>query len=207
MNQKSLFIAVSLIALLAIAGALWCIQKRQVTTNQPIAADSVVNPIQDPLKTPKSYPQHIEAIPGNMDEVWYNIPELGIRMKLNKEFAEDLIYAYFSEKDDEGKEWDRIGFSTKALAAITEYCNPGALWSVDRIKVSLKQEIEKNSFTTRHLNDYVQAGNYYYGFEGSHDPCWNQDLESEVREVFPGKYPGLGAKNILDSLKTIQTMP
>jgi hypothetical protein len=30
----------------------------------------------------------------NANEVWYPIPELGIKMKLNKEFAQDLMYSY-----------------------------------------------------------------------------------------------------------------
>ena len=203
MNHKPLFLATALIVLLALAGAFWCLQNRPGAMDQPVVTEPVAQaPIQ--AETEK-YPQHIEVIPGNTDEVWYNIPELGIRMKLNKEFAEDLVYVYDRRKDDEGEVWDEIGFSTKALAAITDYCSPGAIGAIDRITTVLKEEIKDN--TTRHLNDYIRVGDYFYGFESGHDPCWDPSLESEVRKVFPGKYAGAGAKYVSDGLKTIELIP
>lgn len=42
MNQKPLFLAVALIALVVIGGAFWVMQKRQVAVNQPVMTDPVV---------------------------------------------------------------------------------------------------------------------------------------------------------------------
>ncbi|MFZ1627088.1 MAG: hypothetical protein WAT81_04765 [Candidatus Moraniibacteriota bacterium] len=44
MNQKPLFLAVTLAALLVIGGAFWMMQKRQVAVNQPVVADPVAEP-------------------------------------------------------------------------------------------------------------------------------------------------------------------
>ena len=99
MNQKPLLIAVVLVALFAIVGAFWYIQKRQGDVNQPVVTNPVIDLDQNPTRVPESYPQHIEVISGT-DEVWYNIPELGVRMRLNKEFAENLIYQYVHETAD-----------------------------------------------------------------------------------------------------------
>ncbi len=210
MTQKPLFLAILFLALLAIVGVFWYMQTQSVAMDQSVVVSNPVTKpdsvsVVPPSAHPDSYPQHIETIPGNSDEVWYNIPELGIRMRLNKEFAEDLVYVYDRRKDDEGGAWDEIGFSTKALAAITDYCSPGAIGAIDRITTVLKEEIKDN--TTRHLNDYIRVGDYYYGFESGHDPCWDPSLESEVRKVFPGKYAGAGAKYVSDGLKTIELIP
>lgn len=67
---------------------LW--QKKQSTETPEVKKTEEQQ--SEPTLTEK-YPQHIEAIQGS-DEVWYNIPELGVRMRLNRGFAEDLVYVY-----------------------------------------------------------------------------------------------------------------
>ncbi|QQR78072.1 MAG: hypothetical protein IPJ68_03185 [Candidatus Moraniibacteriota bacterium] len=132
MHQKPLFLTIILITLLAvIAGAFWCLQNRPGAMNQPIVSEPVAQaPIQ--AETEK-YPQHIETIPGNADEVWYNIPEMGIRMKLNREFAEDLIYIY-SKSDGKITEGEKkfstpfhetVHFSSHSLLGLEPACEPG----------------------------------------------------------------------------------
>ena len=47
MNQKTLFLTVSLIALLAISGIFWSMQKRQMASNKPVTIDPVAEtPVQ-----------------------------------------------------------------------------------------------------------------------------------------------------------------
>ena len=100
MQQKPLFLTIILITLLAvIAGAFWCLQNRPGAMNQPIVTEPVAQaPIQ--AETEK-YPQHIETIPGNADEVWYNIPEMGIQMRMTKDLANDLVYECVALRDED----------------------------------------------------------------------------------------------------------
>ena len=100
MHQKPLFLTIILITLLAvIAGAFWCLQNRPGAMNQPIVTEPVAQaPIQ--AETEK-YPQHIETIPGNADEVWYNIPEMGIQMRMTKDLANDLVYECVALRDED----------------------------------------------------------------------------------------------------------
>jgi hypothetical protein len=131
MNQKPLFLAVTLVALLVIGGAFWVMQKRQVTVNQSVITEPVVE-TSDQTESEK-YPQHIEAIPGNTDEVWYNIPELGVRMKLNREFASDLVYSYSKSNENITKDQQKfttpfhetVHFSSRSLMQQEPACEPG----------------------------------------------------------------------------------
>ena len=216
MNQKPLFLTVALIALLVIAGAFWCIQNRPpMAVNQPVVTEPVVEaPVQvepqaEPGVNPDTYPQHIEAIPENTDEVWYNIPELSIRMRLNKEFAEDLVYIYRHERDDNGEEWDVADLSLKKLEHVVPGC--GGYGILTKNKGNLK-EMEKGKdvlspYISSRLGEFAQAGEYYYGWTGRQEVCWDPSLEPEVRKVFPGKYNGTGAKYVADGLKTIELIP
>ncbi|MGB4833627.1 MAG: hypothetical protein WBP40_01195 [Candidatus Moraniibacteriota bacterium] len=94
MNQKPLLLAITLIALLVIAGAFWYLQNRPpMAVNQPIGITEPV--VETPvLAEPEEYPQHIENIPGNTDQVWYAIPELGVKLLLYRDGAEDTVYKY-----------------------------------------------------------------------------------------------------------------
>ncbi len=95
MNQKPLFLAVALTALLVIGGAFWMMQKRQAATNQSVTTDPVVEtPVQAEPEQDFS-PQHITPIPGS-NQVWYEIPEMGIKLLLPKEGAEDTVYKYYA---------------------------------------------------------------------------------------------------------------
>jgi hypothetical protein len=131
-------------------------------------------------------------------------------MKLNKEFAEDLVYVYRHEKDDEGGEWDNADFSLKELERVVPGC--GGYSNLTKSKGDLK-EMKKNKYTldpylAARLDDFIQAGDYYYGWAGFQDVCWDSSLEKKVREVFPpGKYKGMGAKNMPDGLETIELIP
>jgi hypothetical protein len=199
MNQKSLFLATTLIALLVIAGAFWYLQKRQTAMNQPpiIITEPVV---EAPVQTePEKYPQHIETIPGNTDEVWYNIPELGIRMKLNKEFAEDLVYI---QDNPNG-----VNFSTKKILSIAPSCLPeeGPLGYLFRSKGNMIEDAKTDEYLAAQMSEDVQIGEYYYGWVASQEGCWLLDLDQQA-DISPGKYQGNGVKTVSGSIKTIEPL-
>ncbi len=53
MNQKPVFLTITLTALLATSGAFWLMQKRHAVTNQPVTIDPVVeSPVQTEPQTP-----------------------------------------------------------------------------------------------------------------------------------------------------------
>lgn len=209
MNQKPLFLAVALIVILVIGGMFCFMSRRPVAVNQPVVTDPVVEtPVQP---EPEKYPQHIEAIPGNTDEVWYNIPELGVRMKLNKEFAEDLIYSD-GMIDDFGKEQTGIYFSTKAIAEAAPECAPrrgGAFGSFYKKTGIAVEDAKQDWLLKKELNDNViQYDGYYIGYIEIQAVPWFPQHEEMVRRVWrPSLYVGSGAKYIRDGFKTSKIIP
>ncbi len=195
MHQKPLFLAIAVIILVAIAGVFWSVQKRQGAMSQPVVTEPVAEaPVQP---EPEKYPQHIETIPGNTDEVWYNIPELGIRMRLNKEFAEDLIYVQDSPSS--------VYFSTEKLSQISP-CLPidGPLGALFRAEGNMLEVAKTDEYLAARVSGYVQVGGYYYGWTGPHEACW--DLEGKLGNLFPIKYNGAGIKTVSGSVKTIEPL-
>ncbi|MGB3072842.1 MAG: hypothetical protein WBB68_01120 [Candidatus Moraniibacteriota bacterium] len=217
MNHKPLFLATALIALLVIAGAFWCIQNRPpMAVNQPVVTNPVVEtPVQvepqaEPGVNPDTYPQHIETIPGNADEVWYNIPELGIRMKLNREFAEDLVYRVVYSKILSGEERRAAYFETKAMMRIDIYCSPenGGSGALSRNE-GIAQEVARTSeFIKSRLKNIIQIGESYYLFERPQATCWDPGHSEEVMKLDPNTmYAGKGARHVSDGYKSIQLIP
>jgi hypothetical protein len=201
MNQKSLFLTTILIALLVIAGAFWFMKQRQAAMNQPpiIITEPVV---EAPVQTePEKYPQHIETIPGNTDEVWYNIPELGIRMKLNKEFAEDLVYKFVREKNDDS-EWDAVNFSTKSIVNVDSKCSPesGVLGSLTKTRGNASELAKTDVYFSSRFDGIVQLNEFYYLWIGPQSPCWDEVNDKAMYKVRSPKI----YKSVQDSIKTIE---
>lgn len=196
--QKKLLILVVVASAVAIT-LIFVWQKEQSNKVPPTANVVKPNTAQEEM-----YPQHIEAIQGS-DEVWYNIPEYGVRMRLNKEFAEDLVYRFVHEKNSSGEEWGTVYFSLKNLLAVAPNCT-----SVNTFFKSfgnMREMAKTDEYLAARVDNYVQIGNYYYGLADSADICWDSSLEQKVREVFPGKYSGGGAKYVSEGIKTLQLIP
>lgn len=220
MNHKPLFLVTVLIALLVISGVFWRIQNRPpMAVNQPVVTDPVVEtPVQvepqvEPGVSPDTYPQHIEAIPGNTDEVWYNIPELGIRMKLNREFAEDLVYGFEAAKGLSEKDGGRVYFSSKAVSNIAPSCAPnkGSMFGVfERLwGIGVDKQHLRGSLIGYHESDssgqlIFQFPEDFILYTGPQDICWQPNLETEIRKVLPQKNDGLGAKTIREGFRFIE---
>lgn len=181
--------------------------------NQPTpVAPEVKTQVQPEVK----YPQHIEAITGT-DEVWYSIPEFEVRMRLNKEFAEDLVYKLKHEKNDDGEEWDAISFSTKGIMAVALECAPendGVFGVFTRIDGTV-EEADKNNlglgpgyFQSRlKTGTIVQFPQYFVIWTSPQAPCWPLSDNEAVESERSREYAGSGAKGIYDGVKTLQLIP
>jgi hypothetical protein len=155
--------------------------------------------------------QHIEPILGNPDEVWYAIPEMGVRMKLNKRYAEDLYYG-LTERSGETDGNSLYFYLTNEVAKDAPSCSDwislGYLFRHEGDLEELKRKKnELDLYLATRLDEYTQVGNYYYGWVGPHDVCWGVSMEEKVKEAFLEKYSGFGANNTLEGMKTLELIP
>ncbi len=212
MNHKPLFLAT---ALLVTGSVFWWMSQRQpVPVDQPVVTDSAV---EAPAQVePEKYPQHIEAIPGNTDEVWYNIPEMGIRMKLNKGFAEDLVYSN-GMIDDDGTPRDGLYFSTQAIAEAAPECAPGrggAFGVVSKIAGTV-EEADKSGiggvdgyFLSRlKTGMVVQLPGFFVIWAGPQAVCAFTEHIAAMKKESSKDYYGSGAKDVHEGMKTIELIP
>ena len=211
---KKIILLLSLTLLLSVAAfVLWRMDKSSVpvVTPEPVPEEVSETPQASSEAESFAYQQYIEAIPGNTDEVWYNIPELGVRMKLNKEFAEDLIYKFSYEVDSEGSQWEAAYFSTKALTTIDNGCSPeegSPLGVLTKSMGNVQQFAKTDVYFSSRLDSIVQIGGYYYMWTGPQATCWDPKNDDVVYKAKSAKdYVGSGAKYVSDGMKTLQSVP
>ena len=94
MNQKKLIIGIFIILTFVVGVFVWQKRENQILPQDLQLFNNQVQPdTQNDIQSKSDEvppPQYIVVIPGS-DSVWYEIPELGVRVKLNKKYAEDLI--------------------------------------------------------------------------------------------------------------------
>lgn len=210
MQKKLLISVVAILILLGGVVLLWQKNLQQGVQTSPVVKteDTETGTAQKDV-----YPQHIESIPGNTHEAWYGIPEIGIHMKLNKEFAEDLIYIFAHERNDSrNEEWDAVYFSTKALTVFDKGCSPEKghpLGIITKSKGDVRELAKTDIFYSSRLEEITQIGDYYYMFTGAQAICWDPKNDEAIRRVKSAKdYSGSsGAKYISEGMKTLQLIP
>lgn len=95
--KKSIIISIVAIIIIAGVGGFWVWknkEKKEVEQSQ----------------TQKTVLQNIQ-----IESVWYIIPEMNVRFKVDKEVADDLIYKYSKISD----KMESVAFSSKKLSQIT----------------------------------------------------------------------------------------
>ena len=218
MQKKLLIFVVVVLVLIAALFFVW--QKKQAEikqTNKLASQSSSENQPQsvilnEPTKKDKITlaPQHIVAIPGS-DSVWYEIPELGVRVKLNKKYAEDLIYRPVRLNNASGEEWDVAYFSTKTMTRIDPYCSPenvGSIGALSKNKGIAKELAKKDAYIASRLSSVVQIENFYYMFETPQAACWDSSFTEEVLKLDPNvMYEGKGIKFLIEGYKDLQLIP
>lgn len=208
-NKNMILVAVLVVAVVAV-GIFWLGMRKIPTTpsdsNQGQAVvndENTQNPVTDNTNViqPEAYPQHIEAIAGT-DEVWYNIPELGIRMRLNKEFAEDLVYVYDNK-------YSRVMFQTKSILAVAPQCRVedadfGDLYRVDgTIKEAYRERGADPSVGFLDLEYAVQLPEFFVALSTVHaDACWwSRTGTPTAEEITDHVYKGAGVQSVYDAVK------
>ena len=155
--------------------------------------------------------QHIEPIPGNSDEVWYAIPEMGVRMKLNKRYAEDMYYSLIEWKGEVSRnslDFYLINQIAKDVPSCSDGISLGGLFRYEGDLEELKRKRDElDPYLATRLDSYIQVGSYYYGWLDPHDVCWDVSMEEKVKEVFLEKYGGFGANNTREGIKTLELIP
>ena len=197
MNKRLLILLI--IILLISGGIYWVWQSRSVAV--PVVTEPVV--VTKPSII-EQYPQHIEAIPNSSDEVWYNIPEFGVRMKLNKGFAEELIY-----KADE----DMVSFQTKSIIAASSQCSVesadfgyiykvnGTIYDADRNNVSGRGTDYFSALAKSGM--IMQFPNFFIVLSADHaDACWWGKVENKAAEEAAHRiYSGRGYQSVYAAIK------
>lgn len=195
------------ITLVLVAGFVLFLQNKQRPQTSPeIKSSTKTRATQSPVLDEK-YPQHIEAIAGS-DEVWYNIPEYGVRMRLNKEFAEDLIYS-IGQESFSGRLWETASFSAKTIVSIDSACSPDkdpAFGIVSKTKGNLEEDIKSGYVESERKYTFLQIGDSYLSVTTPHAPCWSPEFNKEFEELPSEKYYGNGFKNIFEGFKTIEAI-
>ena len=231
MSKKSLILSIPILALVLLLGG-WLLLRRSAPVSGPAAVPPAPTtpsvPALPPLEPPTVPPtetgsggngqvasrnrlQHIELIPGNSNEVWYAIPEMGVRMKLNKRYAEDLYYSLTEWKGEVSG--NSLNFYlTNQVAKDVPNCSGGiSLGGLFRHEGDLEELKRKRSeldpYLATRLDGYIQVGSYYYGRVDPHDVCWDVSMEEKIKEAFLEKYSGFGANSILEGMKTLELIP
>lgn len=197
--DKRLFIILFALVILLVGGYFAWQKQQSVTTPTPVVTEPVVK---EP--TPEKYPQHIEAIPGNTDEVWYNIPELGVRMKLNKGFAEELIY-----KANESA----VSFQLKTILAASSQCSVesadfGYLYKVN----GTTDDADRNDVSGKGVDYFsslakfgmiIQFPNFFIVLSADRaDACWwGKDENKAAEEAARRIYSGRGHQSVYAAIK------
>lgn len=161
-------------------------------------SDSAIAPVQLPQPTEQPpvydgqndtsqmhvpYQQHIVATK-NPERVWYEIPEFGVRMQLDRTFAEDLIYIC---EEDAGDECGDVVFSTISVTNIDPSCSPergGLQGRLFKSSATIKEIAKEDEYLQAHLDRYIQAGKYFFEWAPSQDVCWKSENEQRVRSVY-----------------------
>ena len=116
MNQKKTVVGILFVVVFAIAGVfVWEKRGNQIfSKNQQSSSNQVQADIQNNTQVKSDeapLAQHITAIPGS-NQVWYEVPEIGIKLLVSKEAAEEILYRHRAI-DDRGSD------STKRVASVS----------------------------------------------------------------------------------------
>lgn len=198
MNQKHIFVVVGIFLLLGASGGVLVWRKKQSAPQPTVPMVQVDGGKQSdiPQSQADAYPQHIEAISGT-DEVWYNIPEYGVRMRLNKDFANDLKFGFSHERNPKDNKWDTVYFASEKLYAVDPSCALGSLGVISMFEGGFKKEDVPGATKIVSLpNLDVVFSDVPQDYKNQ---CYNPAHYKEIG--------GAGAKSIAEGMETLQLIP
>ncbi len=119
MNKQSVIFFI-VIVIIAFCAGWFLIREVQKTEDDAIALlEQTSSVVRDTEKSPETQKEDKE----DEELVWYEVPEMQMKMHLPKSIAEDLVYNYFQYpfSDDSVENVQRINISFRSLAAF-KYC-------------------------------------------------------------------------------------
>ena len=176
MNKKTFFIILVFALLVCVlVFGIWKFKngKKQQEQSQ-IKVQQVNN--DDQLQNPES------------ELVWYEIPELGIRFKVEKDMKDELVYQFVGETmatNSNGKPAGKIksiGFSTKTLINLdSKYCGPinGPIGGLSEYK----GKIDQYDWLKNFKGAMRQFENFVITYEGPQASCSADYANDPDREI------------------------
>lgn len=138
MSKKLLILS---ILTFVVAGGVWLYINNRVVSQPTQTSNTITTNPQEKTQLNQQEesfsPQHIMAIPGS-NQVWYEIPEMGIKLLLPKEGAEELVYRYYTvdnsiisfNPETKDEEWVEniltVEFSSKQVLDYNQHCDSPA---------------------------------------------------------------------------------
>lgn len=193
MFKKFLLISIVLFAVVLVSGCNK--QEPQVPKQeekQPVAQE---NPSQE-IKSKETLEEQNEVDEENL--VYYKIPELGIKFKIEKELADELIYYIEVAPDDSRFKYTRL--SSKELSKLNEYCQVeyGPMGTLVRVE-GFPSDYDEPLKNIQRKNFY-DGGDFFVYFSSSQTPCMNQEeMESHKGKDFSSLFT-----NVLRNIQNLE---
>ncbi len=124
MNKKITIAIISILTLALVTGGFWWWQNNK--------KDEMIQQAEQAENQEQSQNTEVE---NTINLVWYEIPELGIKIKADEEIIKELIYKYYPSEDDE---YGTVMFTAKKLEKLYENCSAefGPLGAISKIEGS-----------------------------------------------------------------------
>jgi len=153
MSKKLLILS---ILTFVVAGGVWLYINNRVVSQPTQTSNTITTNPQEKTQLNQQEesfsPQHIMAIPGS-NQVWYEIPEMGIKLLLPKEGAEELVYRYSPKKD--------VGIFVEMHGVESD--------------LKMVKDVEGVSFSSKHVLEYNKTCNRPY--------CGTEDISFSLAKV------------------------
>jgi hypothetical protein len=197
MKNKNLVLVVVLVAAMVAVGIFWL----GMSKIEPVSVD--------PLQW-KSVSEGEKTSDTQTNEtVWYEVPELGVKFLVPKDFAQDLIYSYageYAQHDSNGKVVGKkvksVNLSTKSVvSSLGKSCSPelDGLGSISRYEGNMNQyDVIKNA------DDVKQLRAFAIHYSGSQSVCADKEKSKEEIVSATKKYlEFFSSKEFLDSMEEL----
>jgi len=178
-------------------------QENQITEEQPIQ--------QEEKKAEETLEEQNEATNQEKPEttkeenlVYYKIPELGIKFKIEKELASELIY-YIEVAPDDSR-FVYLNFSSRELSKLGEYCRAkhSPMGTLIKVEGSLS-DYPDNIFIQNRKDRIKEFGDFFVYFEGPQSACsWPENLET-LNRYMPLMRKSIGTPEKIKLIEKIES--
>jgi hypothetical protein len=179
--SKKTIILFSVTILFLIAGmvfVLWQKEKEQQEKEQAqtqIEKQNIKEEITTELE--KEIQTEKQSMGEEKDLVWYEVPESGIKFKIEKELADELVY-YIEVAPDDSR-FLYLRFSSRELSNLGEYCRAkhSPMGTLIKVKGS-PSDYPDDIFIQNRKDRIKEFGDFFVYFEGPQSACsWPENLE------------------------------